>query len=154
MQTNLLHPAQSCTSSSVTPNCCHILSSAILPPSSFILIILLTLLPMYPSSLHSTSPNHSSLYSFSLFAISSSQIVSLVISFCILSILFFPRVNHSILISITSIFLSCPFVTATTSMLHNIADLTMILYILPFSSAGTFLSHNNPMIFCQEFHPT
>ena len=126
VRTSLLHLALSCASSSVAPTA---VISSLMQSFHLLLghplflrptVIILTLLPMYPFSQRSTCPNHFSLHSLSLFAISSAPMVSLMVPFCILSILVFPRVNRSIFISGTSIFLSCPFVTATVSIPYNV----------------------------------
>ena len=57
----------------------------------------------------------------------------------------FSQENLKIFISATSIFLSWPLVTATVSIQYSIAGRIIVLYILPFTAAGNFLSHMIPV---------
>ena len=98
-------------------------------------------------------PVHINLRPLSFDSRSHIPMVSLVALFLILSNSVFLKENRSNLRSATSIFPSCPFVSATASIPYSMAGLTMVSYNLPFSFGGTFLSHNTPVIFRQTLQP-
>ena len=79
--------------------------------------------------------------------------VPLMYSFLIVSILVSHNGNWNTFNSATSISASCLFVNATVCNPYNIAGLTAILYIVPFTLAGTRLSQIIPDILLHPFHP-
>ena len=105
------------------------------------------------SSCLSTWPNQRSLLSLIFPTNSPTFTLPLMTAFSMRSSLVFPRENLNIFISATSIFLSWPLVTATVSIPYSIAGGIIVLYILPFTAAGTFLSHMISVTFLHAPHP-
>ena len=93
--------------------------------------IAITLLPTYSSSLLSTCPYHFNLLSCTFLYISPIFVVTLILSFLILSSLVTPLIHLNILISATSNFFACVFFTAQVSAPYIIAGLTTVLYTFP-----------------------
>ena len=83
----------------------------------------ITLFPTYSSSLLITCPYHRILRSWTFFEISPTSVLPLIFSFLILSLLVTAHIHRNILISATSIFLSCAFFTAHVSAPYTIAGL-------------------------------
>ena len=75
----------------------------------------ITLLPTYSSSLLNTRPYHSNLLPCTFLGISPTFVVTLILSFLIMSSLVTPLIHLNILISATSNFFSCAFFTAHLS---------------------------------------
>ena len=89
--------------------------------------IAIILLPTCSSSLLNTCPYHVNLLSCTFFDISPTFVVSLILSFLILSSLVTQLIHLNILISATSNFFSCAFFTAQVLAPYNIAGLTTVL---------------------------
>ena len=113
----------------------------------------ITLLPTYSSSLLKTCPYHVILLSCTFLDISPTFGVPLILSFLILSSLVTPLIHLNILISPTSNFFYCAFLTAQVSALYIIAGLTTVLYTFPLNLKLILRSHRIPDTLFQFFHP-
>ena len=78
----------------------------------------------------------------------------LILSFLILPSLLTPLIHLNILISATSNFFSCDFLTAQVSAQYIIAGLTTVLYTFPLTLKLIRRSHRIPDTLFQCFHPT
>ena len=115
--------------------------------------IAITILPTYSSSLLKTYPYHFNLLSCTFLDISPTFAFPLILSFLILSSLVTTLIHLNILISATSNFFSCAFLTANVSALYIIAGLTTVLYTFPLTLKLILRTHRIPDILFQFFHP-
>ena len=113
----------------------------------------ITLFPTYSSSLLETCPYHFNLLSCIFLDVSPTFVVTLILSFLILSILVTPLIQLNIIISATSNFFSCAFFTAHDSAPYIIDGLTTVLYTFPLILKLILRSHRIPDILFQFFHP-
>ena len=86
-----------------------------------------------------------------LLVISPTFVVSLILSFLILSSFVTPHIHRSILISATSNLFSCAFFNAHVSAPYNSAGLITVLYIFPLIFTFILLSDNTPYTLFQFF---
>ena len=100
-----------------------------------------------------TCPYHFNLLSCTFLDISLTFVVPLILSFLILSSLVTPLIHLNILISATSNFFSCAFLTAHVSALYIIAGLTTVLYTFPLTLKLILRSHRIPDTLFQFFQP-
>ena len=105
--------------------------------------IIITLRILLLFSIH--APHHFNLLSCTLLDISPTFVVHLVFSFLILSSLVTPLTHRNILISVTSNFFSCAFLTAHVSALYITAGLTTFMYTSPWFSNVFFGRTESPI---------